>query len=125
MQELARAGRPGGQTSAPGHQGDGLEIPPLIQATLDQEIRAMSPAAQRLLHAAAVVGEPFDVDLAAEIGALGHRDAATAIDELVSRSTNRSVTGRDARPTIVPRWCWRRGARIYRSAPTISNAVAP
>lgn len=30
----------------------------------------MSPAVQRLLHAAAVLGEPFDVDLAVEIGAL-------------------------------------------------------
>lgn len=84
MQELARAGRPGGETAGPGQPGHGPEVPPLVQATLEQEIRAMSPVAQRLLHAAAVVGEPFDVDLAAEIGAIGRRDAATAIDELVS-----------------------------------------
>lgn len=44
----------------------------------------MSPAAQRLLHAAAVLGEPFDVDPAVEIGALAAEEAAPAIDELLS-----------------------------------------
>ncbi|WP_459545895.1 AAA family ATPase [Nocardia sp. X0981] len=84
VQELARARRAGGDCAAPRRDGYGRKVPPLVQATLEQEIRAMSPAAQRLLHAAAVLGEPFDVDLAAEISALSGREAATAIDELVA-----------------------------------------
>ncbi len=85
LQELARARRrAGGGSITPCHQPPGRRVPALIQATLEQEIRTMSPSAQCLLRAAAVAGEPFDLDLAVEISALTGAETTSAIDELVA-----------------------------------------
>ncbi|WP_280413652.1 helix-turn-helix transcriptional regulator [Nocardia asiatica] len=85
LQELARARRrAGGESFVPGHQLSGRRVPALVQASLEQEIRTMSQSAQCLLRAAAVAGEPFDLDLAVEISALADRETTSAIDELVA-----------------------------------------
>ncbi|WP_324188653.1 helix-turn-helix transcriptional regulator [Nocardia flavorosea] len=81
LQEMARA-----RTNAaiPDPATSGHQVPALVQAALRLEIEAMSPPAQRLLHAAAVAGEPFDIDLALGIGALTSSETISAIDELVA-----------------------------------------
>lgn len=81
LQELARSRR---AVTAVGPRAPGQQVPGLVRAVLEQEIQRMSPPAQRLLHAAAVAGEPFDVDLAVGIGRLVDSETASAIDELVA-----------------------------------------
>lgn len=81
LQEMARARTDAAifSSATSGHQ-----VPALVQAALGLEIQAMSPPAQRLLHAAAVAGQAFDIDLAVAIGGLTDAEVASAIDELVA-----------------------------------------
>ena len=55
--------------------GDGT-VPPAVAAALAAELGGLGADARRLLDAAAVVGDPFDVDLAAEVAELGDGAAA-------------------------------------------------
>jgi DNA-binding NarL/FixJ family response regulator len=55
-----------------------------VAAALAAELGDLGAEARRLLDAAAVVGDPFDLDLAAEVAELA--DPLTAVDELLSRT---------------------------------------
>ncbi|WP_063061321.1 helix-turn-helix transcriptional regulator [Nocardia sienata] len=83
LQELARVWR----RSAAAAAGDGgtgpLEVPAAIRVALAQEIRALSPDARRLLHAAAVAGGSVEWDLAVEISELTPAQARRATNEVV------------------------------------------
>ncbi|MFQ6395602.1 AAA family ATPase [Nocardia sp. KC 131] len=85
LQELARVSYRGGQglalmrTAASDRAG----IPATVLAALEHEVRALSPAAQSLLRSAAVAGDPFDLDLAAEIAELEATEVHSAVDELI------------------------------------------
>ncbi|SDM34234.1 ATP-binding protein [Allokutzneria albata] len=66
---------------------------PGVPAALLEELAALPEQARVLAHAAAVVGDPFDPDLAVEVaGDLG-QSAAVLLDELVAADVVRSLTG--------------------------------
>jgi ATP/maltotriose-dependent transcriptional regulator MalT len=60
-------------------------IPPAVTAAVQSEIDAVSPPAKVVLQAASLLGEPFEVDLAAVTAGVARSDALVALDELLSR----------------------------------------
>jgi len=64
--------------------GDGT-VPPAVAAALAAELGGLGAGARRLLEAAAVVGDPFDVDLAAEVAGMDGSVALVALDDLLLR----------------------------------------
>jgi predicted ATPase/DNA-binding CsgD family transcriptional regulator len=83
LEQLVRdAGRSGG-------------VPPAVAATIRGELEALPEPARTLAEAGAVAGDPFEIDLAAEIAELTAAEGLTAIDELVARGL--------VRPTEVAR----------------------
>ncbi len=86
MMELLRAPRPSGTVELKGPvRGDGPQIPARVTAALEEELRHLSPKNRRMLEGAAVVGEPFEPELAAEAVGLPVDDALDLVDELVAR----------------------------------------
>ena len=71
LEQLVRAGGEGTAAAS----GDGT-VPPAVAAALAAELGGLGADARRLLEAAAVVGDPFDVDLAAEVAEM--RDIPTS-----------------------------------------------
>jgi AAA ATPase domain len=69
------------QLSRPGARGQRT-----LAAALDSELNALSPDARRLLDAAAVAGDPFELGLAAEIAELSEEEALDVLDELLARA---------------------------------------
>ena len=80
LEQLTRAG---GRADA-GARGDGT-VPPAVAAALAAELGALGGDARSLLEAAAVIGDPFDLDVAAEVADLGGA-ALAALDDLLARS---------------------------------------
>ncbi|HWH96661.1 MAG TPA: AAA family ATPase, partial [Baekduia sp.] len=70
-------------------------VPAAVAAALSAELAALTPPARRVLDGAAVVGDPFDPDLAAAVAELDEPAALPALDELVARTL--------VRPAGVPR----------------------
>ena len=70
-------------------------MPAAVAAALGQEIDGLSERSRRLAWAAAVAGDPVDLDLAAATAALTDDEALGAMDELLARGV--------LRPTTVPR----------------------
>jgi ATP/maltotriose-dependent transcriptional regulator MalT len=71
------------------------EIPAAVAAAIRAELDALSPTARALGDAAAVAGDPFEIDLAIETAGVEEPDALVAIDELIERDL--------IRPAAVPR----------------------
>jgi DNA-binding CsgD family transcriptional regulator len=90
LQQLARSGA--GDT-----RGDlrSADVPPAVALAIAGELESLSPWPRALAEAGAVAGDPFDVDLAADVAQLSEEEAMAALDELVSRGV--------AAPTEVPR----------------------
>lgn len=61
------------------------EIPAAVTAALRDEIDTVSPSAKVVLQAAALLGEPFEVDLAASTAEVPRGEALVALDELLGR----------------------------------------
>ena len=80
LEQLVRAG---GEEAAAA-SGDGT-VPPAVAAALAAELGGLGADARRLLEAAAVVGDPFDVDLAAEVAEMEGGAALSALDDLLLR----------------------------------------
>ena len=79
LEQLVRdAGRSGG-------------MPPAVAATIRGELEALPPPARALAEAGAVAGDPFEIDLAAEIAELTPATGLTAVDELVAHGLIRST----------------------------------
>ncbi len=82
LEQLARvragAGNPGAPT-------EGV-VPAAVAASLVSELTELAPATRLLLEAAAVVGDPFEPDLAAEVAELDETVALDALDELLARA---------------------------------------
>ena len=57
-------------------------VPPAVGAAISSEIASVSDRAKSFLDAAAVGGDPFDIDLAGTISGLADDDAIDALDEL-------------------------------------------
>ena len=73
----------------------GVQVPPTVAAALAEELALLSDGARRLLEGAAVVGDPFDPELAAAASGTPEPAALDALDELLRLDV--------VRPTDVPR----------------------
>ena len=76
LEQLAR-GQGAGRLESDG------SVPPAVAAALAAEIGGLPRGARRLLDAAAVVGDPFEAGIAAEVAELGESDALAALDVLL------------------------------------------
>lgn len=105
LEQLARVGarRRGPGASATADAG----VPRAVAAALGEELEALSPPARRLLDAAAVAGEPFEPNLAADIAQQPHAEGLAALDELLAVDL--------VRPTEVPRRFAFRHALVHRA----------
>jgi DNA-binding CsgD family transcriptional regulator len=83
LEQLARAGGVVGDGA--GIEADG-SVPPAVAAALAGELSALGEGARRLLDGAAVVGDPFDPALAAEVAEISEGAALPALDELLGRA---------------------------------------
>jgi DNA-binding CsgD family transcriptional regulator len=94
LEQLARAG-PGAGERGNGEVVELGGVPAAVVAALADEFSALGPAARELLDAAAVAGEPFELDLAAAVAGSAPDAALDALDELLAADL--------VRPTAVPR----------------------
>jgi DNA-binding NarL/FixJ family response regulator len=87
LEQLARVrtGARGGTSAADG------SIPAAVAAALAGELAALEPEERLMLDAAAVVGDPFDPGLAAEVAELSEARALRALDALLARALVRSA----------------------------------
>ena len=76
MLQLARVG--GGKGSQV--RADGDEVPPAVIAAIGQELAALSTGTRAFAEAAAVVGDPFDLDLATATAGLRGPNAVAGVD---------------------------------------------
>ncbi len=72
-----------------------LGVPQSVMSMLAEEVRGLPADTRRVLESAAVAGEPFEPDVAAEVAELSESEVAEALDELLARDL--------VRPTDVPR----------------------
>jgi ATP/maltotriose-dependent transcriptional regulator MalT len=83
LEELAKvvgAVTPAGERSAAALEA---EVPSAVRAALAHESDALPDPARQLARCAAVIGDPFEIDIAAQTAALSEGDAAAALDELL------------------------------------------
>jgi ATP/maltotriose-dependent transcriptional regulator MalT len=93
--------------AAPADQA-GAGTPQLVSTAMHRELDALPGQARRLAEAGAVVGEPFDVDLAGVVAELTEPGMLTALDELIAADL--------VQPTDVP------GRFVFRH-PIVRRAV--
>jgi DNA-binding NarL/FixJ family response regulator len=85
LTELLREGTPRQPTQAAPPAPPPDAVPAAVAEAAAQELRALSQEAAALAHAAAVLGERFELDLAMQIGDLSDRNGLPALDELLDR----------------------------------------
>ena len=90
MLQLARGGDGGNHGSR-----RGAEVPPAVVAAIVAELDGLTEGARRFVEAAAVAGDPFELDLTVAAASVEEPDALDAIDELAARDL--------VRPAEVPR----------------------
>jgi DNA-binding CsgD family transcriptional regulator/tetratricopeptide (TPR) repeat protein len=66
-------------------------VPPAVASALERELEAIPEAGRQLAQGAAVAGETFDVELAAEAAGMPERDALAAVDELIDSDVLRAT----------------------------------
>jgi ATP/maltotriose-dependent transcriptional regulator MalT len=94
LEQLARV--PARATQQRGSASTGIEdVPPMVQAALDEELESLPPATRLVLQGAAVAGDPFEPELAAAAAQVSEADGFDALDELLRLDF--------VRPTDVPR----------------------
>jgi DNA-binding CsgD family transcriptional regulator len=112
LEQLRRAAARGEPVAAPAADGPS-GVPSAVAASLGEEVAALAPAPRILLQAAAVAGEPFEPDVAADIAELSQADGLAALDELLALDL--------VRATEVPRrFAFRHSLvhrAVYESAP--------
>jgi DNA-binding NarL/FixJ family response regulator len=111
--QLTRGGADGDAASGAARGPDGEVIPAAVAAAIAGELAALPEAVRDFAQAAAVSGDPFELDLAIAAAEVPEPDALPALDELIARDV--------VRPADVPRrFRFRhplvRGA-IYESSP--------
>ena len=94
--QLALMAEGGGAQRAPGSRA----CPEAIAAAIVGELDALSGPARRLAETSAVVGDPFDLDVAIETARDGGGGCAVALDELTGHDLVRSRGG--AAPISLP-----------------------
>ena len=97
LEQLGRAGDGGALATRPEHGSPAAEtgVPAAVAGAIAGELDSLSDESRALLNAAAVAGEPFEVDLAAAIAGLQGAEALAALDDLLDTDL--------IRPTDVPR----------------------
>jgi DNA-binding NarL/FixJ family response regulator len=83
LEQLARV--PGASDVRSPVATDG-SVPAVVSAALESELAALTPEARRMLDAAAIVGDPFEPVLTAEVAELSEAAALSALDELLTRT---------------------------------------
>ena len=78
--QLARSGAGDPEPQA----SDGRGVPPAVARAIAAELELLSPSALALAEAAAVVGDPFELDLAAAVAESSEEEVWRRIDELLS-----------------------------------------
>ena len=96
LEQLAKAANrsPAAESQRGISLGD-VDVPPAVAAALAEELALFSPPARRVLEGAAVVGEPFEPELAAVATGVREPEVLDALDELLGLDV--------VRPTEVPR----------------------
>ena len=84
--QLARAGA----DPVPAPTADGEGVPTAVVASIAGELGGLSPPTRDFAQAAAVVGDPFELDLAVEAGGLDEAAALDALDEMIARDLVRA-----------------------------------
>jgi DNA-binding NarL/FixJ family response regulator len=83
LEQLA-ATRRGLETAPQEQSASGLSwMPRRVSASIRSELNDLSPSARALLQGAAVAGDPFEPELAAETAGLAEHDAIGVLDELL------------------------------------------
>ena len=92
IEQLQRAGVGDGEVAAAGAVAGRatVQIPPAVLSAIRQELRYLPDRALRLLEGAAVAGEPFEPELAAEAADVEPEMALGLLDELVARDLVRA-----------------------------------
>jgi ATP/maltotriose-dependent transcriptional regulator MalT len=84
LEQLARSPARAAQfTSGPEISLTGLDVPAAVAASLLEELTLLSDVGRLLLDGAAVAGDPFEPELAAEAAARSEAAAMQAVDELL------------------------------------------
>jgi DNA-binding NarL/FixJ family response regulator len=91
LEQLARTGSSAGAMAAAPESG----VPPSIAVSVAEELASLPARARLMLESAAIAGDPFEPDIAAEIGRIGEDEALPTLDELLGADL--------VRPTQVPR----------------------
>lgn len=60
--------------------------PPIVIAAITSEVSELTEPAQRLVDAASVVGNPFQLEIAADLAGIQQAESFAAIDEMVTNS---------------------------------------
>ena len=94
LEQLVRAGDGAGE----GASGDGT-VPPAVAAALAAELAGLDDGARQLLDAAAVVGDPFELDLAAEVAGFGGAEAASGGAASGGAASGGAASGGEAEAT--------------------------
>jgi ATP/maltotriose-dependent transcriptional regulator MalT len=68
------------------------DVPPLVSAALHAELDVLSGTGRLVAQAAAVAGDPFDLELVAHVAGLEESVVLSAIDELKDRDVIREVS---------------------------------
>src|SRR5829696_8157438 len=91
LEELARTSGDGVQETVNGNGAGTVEVPDRVAAALAGELRSLSSVDGELARGAAVAGESFEPELAAEAAGISEADALTAIDELLDLDVIRTT----------------------------------
>jgi DNA-binding CsgD family transcriptional regulator len=97
LEQLGRARDGGALATRPEARGPAAEtgVPAAVAGAIAGELDSLSDESRALLNAAAVAGEPFEIDLSAAIAGLPGAEALAALDDLLDTDL--------IRPTDVPR----------------------
>lgn len=71
--------------------GRGLEVPPPVATAIAVELAGLAPSARSVAEAAAIVGDPFDLDLAVAASDCPEEEVLEAIDVLLARDLVRET----------------------------------
>ncbi|RBM10337.1 hypothetical protein DI005_37805 [Prauserella sp. PE36] len=90
LTELARS-LPADNPDATQRRMGEAAVPPAVQQAITHEFDSVSPDARALAQAAAVAGEPFDIEFAAAVAAIARATALSALDELTASGLVRAI----------------------------------
>jgi ATP/maltotriose-dependent transcriptional regulator MalT len=84
LEQLARSPEHSGRSaSGPEVSLTGLGVPPVVAASLSEELALLSDGGRRVLEGAAVAGDPFELELAAAAAVTAEAPTMNAVDELL------------------------------------------